>query len=92
MLAVADADDQRAAQPGGDHHVRLVAEEDRQAVGAVELRQGRLHRGDQRLVVGGRHVLPPAAAACRQLAIRWAITSVSVAELELVAFRSGAAA
>ena len=56
MLAGAHADDQRAAQPGGDQHLRPMAEEDRQPVGALELRQGRLHRGDQRLVVDGRHV------------------------------------
>ena len=51
MLAVADADHQRAAEPGGDDHVGIVAEHDRQAVGAVQLGQRRLHGVDQRAML-----------------------------------------
>ena len=57
VFARAHADHQRRAQPGGDNHLRPVAEDDRQAVGAVELRQGMLDGGDQRPVLGRRHVL-----------------------------------
>ena len=80
MLACADADDQRAAQPGGDHHFRLVAKDNRQAVGALQLRQGVLGPRSAAAGIPPRPCPPPEAAASRQLAIRWAITSVSVAE------------
>ena len=63
MLAGADADDQRASQPGGDQHLGPLAEENRQAVGPLELRQGRLDRGDQRLVARRPPCRPPAAGA-----------------------------
>ena len=56
MFAGADADDQRASEPGGDQHLGPLAEENRQAVGSLELRQGGLDGGDQRLVADGRHV------------------------------------
>ena len=48
VLAVADAHHQRAAQPRGDDHVGIIAKQDRQAVGAVQLRERLLHRRDQR--------------------------------------------
>jgi len=57
MLAVADAEDQRAAEPRGDEHARMVAENDRQAIRAAQLRQRRLDRLDQRLVVVPRGVV-----------------------------------
>ena len=56
MLVGPHADDQGAAQPGGDQHLRPLSKEDRQSVGPLELREGRLDRADQRLIVGGRHV------------------------------------
>ncbi len=59
----ADADDQRAAQPGGHKNVRVCAKQHRQAVGALKLGQRPLDGANQRLVVGCRHVLP-----CRDLA------------------------
>ena len=63
MLAGAHADDQRAAQPGGDQHVGPVAEEDRQPVGALELRQAPPAR--RRPAAGSRRppCRPPAADA-----------------------------
>ncbi len=45
---VADADHQRALQPGRDDHVGPIAEHDRQAIGAAELGERGLHRLDQR--------------------------------------------
>ena len=54
VLAVADADHQRAAQPGRDDHVRPIAEHHRQAVGAAQLRERRLHRFDERRIRIGR--------------------------------------
>jgi hypothetical protein len=48
VLAVADADDQRAAQPGGDDHVGPIAKHHRQAVRAAKLRQRRLHGRHER--------------------------------------------
>ena len=63
MLALADAHHQRAAQPGGDQHVRIIAKQDRQAVGSLELRQRGADGADQRLVVvfGERRTRPPLA-------------------------------
>ena len=91
VLAVADAHHQRAAQPGGDEHVGIIAKQDRQAVGAVQLRQRLAHGRDQRPMSrrDRRRLRRPATAAVplrasarssRQLAIRWAMTSLSVAE------------
>ena len=54
VLTVADADHERAAQPGGHDHVRPIAKDHRQAVGAAELRERRLNRFDQRRVAVGR--------------------------------------
>ena len=94
VLAVADADDERAAEPGGDDHVGTVAEHDRQAVGAAELREGRLHGRDERRVLVGGLTLCRCRFAVRVgglralLAIRWAMTSVSVADLQVRSRRS----
>ena len=46
VLALADADHQRALQPGGDDHIRPVAEHDAEAIRAAELREGGLHGFD----------------------------------------------
>ena len=54
VLILADADHQRAAQPGGNDHVGMFAEDNRQAVGAAELGQGFLNGADQRFVRIGR--------------------------------------
>ena len=92
VLAVADAHHQRAAQPRGDDHVGIIAKQDRQAIGALQLRQRLAHRLDQRAMprsdrrrkpfASGSVASAAARANCssRQLAIRWAITSLSVAE------------
>ena len=85
MLARAHAHHQRAAQAGGDHHLRPVAKEDRQAVGPLELHQGLLAR---RPPAGGSPTAAMSATGgCRfrQLAIRWAITSRIGGGAELVA-------
>ena len=37
MFAIADADHQRAAEPRGEQHVGILAEQNRQAVSAVQL-------------------------------------------------------
>ena len=80
VLAVAHADHQRAAQPGGDHHLRPVAKDDRQAVGPLELRQG--VAAPRPPAAGSPAAAMSSTGGCRfrQLAIRWAMTSVSVAE------------
>jgi hypothetical protein len=44
---VTDADDERAAQAGGDNQLRMLAKQDDQPVGAAELRQRVLHRSQQ---------------------------------------------
>ena len=70
VLAVADAQHDRTAQAGDDEHFGPIAEEDRQAVGSLELRQGLLHGGDQRPVVERRHVFHrrlPLQTACHQV-------------------------
>ena len=70
VLAVADAQHDRTAQAGDDEHFRPIAEEDRQAVGSLELQQGLLHRGDQGPVVQRRHVFHgrlPLQTACHQV-------------------------
>ena len=54
MFAVADADHERAAQPGGDDHVRPIAENHRQAVRAAELGECRLNGSDERRILVGR--------------------------------------
>ena len=81
VLALADADHQRALQPGRDDHVRPIAEHDAQAVGAVQLRERRLHRLDQRRVGIDRSRPVRRSRFSSSSAIRWAITSVSVAVL-----------
>ena len=64
-LALADAQDQRAAQPGADDQAGEARADDGQAVGALELRQ--------------RPCGPPRPGRRRRYeAIRWAMTSVSV--------------
>ncbi len=50
-FAVADAQHQRAAQPGADHHARLQPADDRQAVGALQQRQDFVDRPDQAVAV-----------------------------------------
>ena len=50
VFAVADANDERAAEASADDHVRIVAEHDAEAVGAAELREGRLHGGNKRCI------------------------------------------
>ena len=47
VLAVADADDQRAAEPGADDQPGLRAGHRREAVGALEQRQRLAHGLDQ---------------------------------------------
>ena len=65
VLPLAHADDQRTTQPRGDHHVRIVAEQDRQSVSPLQLRQRRLDRYDQRQEIRLGHAdqggLPPEA-------------------------------
>ena len=39
VLAAAHPDHQRTAQPGGNHHPRPIAKDDRQTVGPVQLRK-----------------------------------------------------
>ncbi len=56
VFAGPNTDDQGASQSCGDDHLGPLAEDDRQAVGALQLRQGGLHGGDQRLIADGRHV------------------------------------
>ena len=80
VLAVANAQHDRTAQAGDDQHLGPIAEEDRQAVGSLELQQGLLHRGDQRPIVRPPPCLATGGCRFKQLATRWAITSVSVAE------------
>ena len=48
MFAVAVTDHQRAAEPSGDDRIRIIAEQHRQAVSALQLGQRRLYRLDQR--------------------------------------------
>ena len=50
-FAVADAEHQRAAQPGADDHARLQPADDGQAVGALEQRQHLRHGPDQTFAV-----------------------------------------
>ena len=47
MLALAEAEHQRAAQPGADDQVGDARADDGQAVGALEQRQHLAHRLDQ---------------------------------------------
>ena len=83
VLAVADADHQRAAQPGGDDHVRPIAEHHRQAVGAAELGERRLNGSDERRVgSAGEAASIAAGRASSSAAISCATTSVSVADLQ----------
>ncbi len=82
MFSVADPDHQRAAQAGRDHHVRIVAEQHDQTVGALQLCQRVHDRGEQHVVRADRHVARAACsnASVRHSLIRWAITSLSVAD------------
>ncbi len=82
VLAVADADHQRAAQPRGDDHVGPIAEHDGQAIGAAKLQQRGLHRVDQRREGIGASSGSAGELFAVRSAIRWAMTSVSVALLE----------
>ena len=87
VLVVAHADHQRAAEPGGDDHIGIIAEHDRQAVGAAKLGERGLHGS-----TSGAYWSATDAWRCRfgvrpagvefGLAIRWAMTSVSVADLQ----------
>ena len=84
VLAVADADHQRAAQPGRDDHIRPIAKHHRQAVRAAQLRERRLHRLDQRRI-SDRPAKPlqrRGRAHRARSATSWAMTSVSVAVLQ----------
>ena len=70
MLAVADAQHERAALPGDDQHARPVAKEDGQAVSSLKLAERLPHRVDQWPVVEVGHVfhfglLPE--AACHEM-------------------------
>ena len=47
IFAVADAQHQRAAQPGADHEIGILRANHRQAVSALEHRQHLAHRLDQ---------------------------------------------
>src|ERR1700730_2655198 len=51
MLVLADADDQRAAKPSGEEHIRIITEQDRQALSALKLGECRLDRADQMIVL-----------------------------------------
>ena len=84
VLAVADADHQRAAQPGGDDHIRPIAKHHRQAVRAAQLRERRLNRLDERRVSIGRRgrFERPRRRASSSPATSCATTSVSVAVLQ----------
>ena len=48
MFPLAHAHHQRAAQPRGDHHVRMIAKQNDQPIRPLQLRQGPPHRLDQR--------------------------------------------
>ena len=67
ILAIAIADGQRRAEPGADHQIGMVAEQEGEREGAVEARQ---HRRDR--------LLRRLRRARARAATRWATTSVSV--------------
>ncbi len=50
VLAVAHADDQRAAQPRGNHHVGIIAKQHDQPVGTLQLGNGPSYGLDERTV------------------------------------------